>query len=293
MTGASHRLGELQRWMLAVITHPSGIESGIASAEARQQIDVMPGDVRRIVKPSKAMTSVERLAVYGNAYYARLLECMRELFPVLVEALGTELFDEFAYGYLQAYPPCSYTLGHLADNFVSFLEQTRPTGGDSDWSEFIVDLARLEWTIDLVFDGPGVEREPLLDPATLTEIHPARWAEAKLVPVCCLKLLPFQFPVNDYFTAVRLGQQPSPPGRSATYLALSRRDYVVRRYDLSRPQYDLLATLAEGKTVREAITRAAESFGDVDAFAESLENWFHQWSAQGFFQNVRWDDASM
>jgi hypothetical protein len=216
---------------------------------------------------------------------------MRELFPVLVQALGAELFDGFSCGYLQAHPPHSYTLGHLADNFVPYLEQTRPTGDDSDWSEFIVDLARLEWSIDQVFDGPGVERERLLDAATLNRISPDRWAEARLITVCCLRLLQFQFPVNDYFTAVRLGDEPPPPARSVTYLALSRRDFVVRRYELSRQQYDLLSALVEGKTVHEAIVRAADSCEDLDALAESLENWFHQWSARGFFKNVQWDGA--
>ena len=43
---------------------------------------------------SQALTALERLAIYGHAYYARLLECLREEFPVLKHALGEELFDE-------------------------------------------------------------------------------------------------------------------------------------------------------------------------------------------------------
>jgi hypothetical protein len=59
---------------------------------------------------------MDRLAIYGTAYYARLLECLLEEFPVLVHALGEELFDAFAVGYLQKYPSRSYTLNDLATN---------------------------------------------------------------------------------------------------------------------------------------------------------------------------------
>jgi len=41
------------------------------------------------------------------------------LFPACRYTVGDDLFDEFAYGYLQSYPPRGYTLGTLADNFVA------------------------------------------------------------------------------------------------------------------------------------------------------------------------------
>ena len=75
---------------------------------------------------SKRRTSVERLEVYANAYYARLLECLRDEFPALLHAVGEEVFDGLAFGYLQAYPSTSYTLSNLSRNFARFLEETRP-----------------------------------------------------------------------------------------------------------------------------------------------------------------------
>src|SRR5260370_25598234 len=119
-------LEQIQRWMQAAIMHPVGVAQGIASAEARRHIDVGPDEAESVVTRSKALTALERLAIYGYAYYARLLECLGDEFPVLKHALGEELFDAFAAEYLEQYPSRSYTLFHLGLNFPRFLAETRP-----------------------------------------------------------------------------------------------------------------------------------------------------------------------
>src|SRR5260221_5406964 len=117
-----------QRWMPAVIMHPEGVDAGLASDSARQHLDVAPEDVEQVIARSEAQTSVERLSIYANAYYARLLECLGEEFPVLKRTLDEETFDAFAMDYLQHYPSQSYTLGKLGENFMRYLAETRPAG---------------------------------------------------------------------------------------------------------------------------------------------------------------------
>ena len=39
---AMHDLGQIRRWMQAVVMHPAGAEEGAASEEARQEIDLPP-----------------------------------------------------------------------------------------------------------------------------------------------------------------------------------------------------------------------------------------------------------
>jgi hypothetical protein len=296
MNTAPRPLDTLQRWMQSVIMHPLGIVAGIESDAARSEIAVSVADIENVIEPSKACSSIERLGVYGNAYFARLLECMRELFPATVCAVGEEAFDQFTLEYLQAYPPHSYTLEHLSDQFVDFLEETRPADegefGDlgGSWTEFVVDLARLEWTIDKVFDGPGVENSPRLSSEQLQAIPPAEWPHARIEVASCLRLLEFRFPVNDYYTEFRQGNKPDYPAAAESFAAISRRDYVVRRFDLSSPQFALLAALSAGETIEAAIAAAAEAFfaagGDEEQLAASLPRWFQAWTAEGFFVKV-------
>lgn len=284
-------LEQLQRWMQAVITHPLGVGAGIESPAARDAVAISAEELEQVVLPSAACTSVERLGVYAGAYYARLLGCLRDFFPTLRHALGEQLFDRFAAAYLQRHPPRSYTLDRLADHFIQFLEETGPRTNTGDeafaqLAEFVVDLARLEWNIAQVFDGPGWEREPPLSSEALAAIPAERWPEATLEPVPCLRLLAFRFPVNEYFTTFRAGESPVLPRPQPTWLALTRRDYIVRRLPLSGPQHVLLSSLAAGESVGAAIEQAAAQCGDVDRLAAELETWFRDWTAAGLFRRV-------
>jgi hypothetical protein len=289
------QLAQIQRWLQAVITHPDGVEAGMTSDAARSEIDVSPDRVEEVVDRSERRTSFERLEVYANAYYARLLECLRDEYPALLYAAGEEVFDGLAFGYLQAYPSQSYTLGELSRQFAQYLEETRPTDEDEvdagpSWPEFLIDLVRLERCYSDVFDGPGAERMSLLDAAALKDLSPEAWMQARLVTVPCLRLLSLRFPVHEYATAVREKQDPDLPEPTPTWLAVSRINYVVRRWTLSPVQFELLAALIEGQTVGAAIERAATlavaSGESVERLAENLRDWFAEWSSAGFFQAI-------
>lgn len=290
-------LGTVQRWFQSVISHPDGVAGGVESQAAQRLMRLRRSELERVIRRSKNLTAEERLGIYANAYYARLLECLRESFPVLCKALGRELFDEFAFDYLQRYPSQSYTLSRLGDRFADFLEETRPDRGAAgetpaaDWPDFLIGLARLEWNIEQVFDGPGVEGAALLSAADLRGIEPALFGEAWLRPVVCLTLLTFKYPVNEYYTAARrLGagaEPPETPAPGAQYLALTRREYVVRRIVLSAAQHALLTGLKEERRVNQAIALAAERWeGDEVGFTRAIGQWFGEWSAAGMFERV-------
>ena len=64
-------LEKLQRWVQEVITHPDGVSAGVESSAAREQIEISAEQIEDVVEPSSRLSSVERLAVYGNAYFAQ------------------------------------------------------------------------------------------------------------------------------------------------------------------------------------------------------------------------------
>src|SRR6476620_5683102 len=103
MTSDRLELAELQHWLFAAITDPA--------APPRDEVD-------QLVQPSLQQAALDRLAVYRSAYFARLIEVLREQFPCTRFAVGDELFDPFAVGYLKAHSPRPYTLARLADKLV-------------------------------------------------------------------------------------------------------------------------------------------------------------------------------
>ena len=255
-----------------------------------RNIDVSAEQIEKIVTRSNTLTATQRLAIYGHAYFARLQECLRAEFPVLLHALGEELFNLFTFEYLRQYPSRSYTLHQLGENFPRFLAETRPDSDASpnareSWPDFIIDLATLERAFSRVFDGPGVEGQQILDAnqlLTIGQLH-----EARFLPVVCLKLLSFRYPVSQYFRAVRNHEDPALPQPTDTFLAMTRRSYTVLIHELTGRQYDLLSALVAGRSLNQAVNSLARTSGDdPQTLLTNALIWIEDWANKGFFAGL-------
>ena len=290
-SGESPPLDVVQGWFQAVISHPGGVESGFSGEEAQRLIGLGRHELERIVRRSKNLSASERIGIYAHAYYARLLECLGESFPVLRRVLGAELFEPVAFEYLQKYPSNSYTLDRLGDRFAQFLEEARaPDAGDPPaWPEMLADLARFEHAIARVFDGPGLEGERPWGGEDLRALGPEGFASARLVPAPSLLLLTSRFPINDLYTqARRAGEEDelTYPQPGIEHVALCRREFVVRRYPLDPFEFSLLEAIVVGATVGEALALAAEGAEAGEDLGRLVERAFAAWTAAGFFRGV-------
>lgn len=282
----SRTLQQLQQWLQAVITEPNGVRPGIDAA--RGQLGDSPQDIESIVPSSSRLDAVSKIEIYGNAYFARLIECLGEEYPAVKAALEEDSFNAFAFSYLQQYPSRSYTLGDLGRQFPAFLEETKPDdAGDLGWADFLIDLARLEWHYAEIFNGPGTEKLTSLKPHDLQQLTPEEFSAARLIPAPCLRLDAFRFPVHEYATAVRKKQQPpSFPAHQPTWLVMTRRNYVVRRIAVSHAEYAVLYEFwtSPDQPVGEILDRASATW--AEPMQTSLQNWFERWTAAGYFTAV-------
>ena len=188
---ANGSLAQLQQWLLAAISHRGG---GAAADGSRMPVPPASesDDVAQIVASSSGLSAVERLAVYQRGYRLRLLDCMRTLHPALCHALGHELFDQFALGYLEENPSRARTLQEIDRGFAGYLAATAPTGDPEmlereSWPHFIIDLARLERLFAEVYDGSGTERHRILAAHALPEEPSGAWLVAAFHATPCLR----------------------------------------------------------------------------------------------------------
>jgi hypothetical protein len=221
------------------------------------------------------------LSVYQRGYFLRIAHCMREQFPALCHALETPLFDDFVAQYIEQHPPESHTLYDLGRRFPAFLEESRP---DRDlppeeresWIDFMIELARFERQVFVLFDAPGHEGKPFADAATPDE-------RLRLQPAFALGA--YRYPVAAYYHAVRQQEAAPLPGPAPTFVALVRTDYVTRTIALTAPRHRFLSAMADGASVEAAIAAVAASLG-VSA-AEVQQGWQEAvrqpWIEWGFF----------
>ncbi len=284
-------LERIQRWMQAVITHPGGVGSGISSPEARRSVELDAKGLESIVAPSATLTGAERLAIYSRSYHARLLQCFREMFPALFQALGEKLFNLFALDYLQRYPPHSYTLDDLADRFAQHLAETRPDsdappGERESWPDFIVELAEIEWAFLKIYDGPGTEGRALPAAENIRALSLERILETRPVHAPSLRLFAFRYPVHAYMLAARRGEHPQMPAPRDTFVAATRMNYRVALFELSTQQHTLLKAFDGQRPLLGALNRLELLFGSQPQVA-TIRDWLCDWESKGFLEIVQ------
>ena len=257
---------------------------------------VTPVSIDEVITASQQQTSRERVHVYFSAYQARLVDCLREEFATLCKFLEPDVFDGLATAYLQAHPSQSYTLADLGRQFPQFLREAsaelegdacqEPDSADPS-TQFLIDRATLERLYAEVFDGPGHEGLPLITPGVLDAINPAEWPQVRFEMAPSLRLVQFDYPVHEFITACRQGTEPPVPEPQRTSLAVTRRQYIVRRVALTEPQFRLLSLLSTGLSLGDALDTVAASMDDLDSFANDIRKWFQEWTAAGFFVRLR------
>ena len=102
-----------------------------------------------------------------------------------------------------------------------------------------------------------------------------------------MRLLAFELPVNEYFSAFRRGESPELPELEPSFVLLTRREYVVRRRSLSSDQYQLLRALVAGQSVVDALRSAYPTASAPAQLEQELSNWFSIWSSAGCFMGIQ------
>ena len=265
-------LERVQRWMQACILKQGTCEEAISSDAA---VDAIPAEpARRVVLPSKTLSPLERLDIYRDMYLLRMEEALAIDYPVLKHFLGAEEFTRLVAQYVDVFPSRSYTLNRLGDHLPEFVRTltTLPK------KEFCADLARLEYALTQVFDA--VETPPLTG-EVVKAVPQEAWERARLKPIEAFRLLEFDYPVSQYVGAVD-GENRFPRlAKKKTCMVAYRRNYQVKRMDLTRPAFEVLHALASGKTIGEAISRVL-----AGAKRPRLFEWFRDWIVVGLFQAV-------
>ncbi len=152
------------------------------------------------VRQQFGLPAERRLAIYYNAYRARLREALAESFDKTWSYLGDDMFAELAASYLQAHPSQSGNLRWFGARFPEHAAQELP-----DYP-FIAELARFEWALGLAFDAVDAAA---IGAADLRELAPDAWAGTLFGLHPSVQLLPMQW--NSVAMWQALGQQHTPP----------------------------------------------------------------------------------
>jgi hypothetical protein len=267
-------LRELQRWFASVTTHPEGVLEGHLNPGRSRKLE-------RLVTPGPRLSAIDRVQIYADGYFARLIECLTDDYPALSYALGEDTFSSLARAYIESHPSRSRSLNAYGAQMAVFC-RARPEA----WASFAADLARLEWAlVEVVHETVD---ESLAADALLT-IPAARWQTARLLPSRSLRLLGFDYPVNDFFQAFREERAPEMPARAPTATAVYRQGLALWRMGLDLRAALLLKDLVSGVPLSAAVATLesrSKAAGTGEDLARLLPQWLGAWVQSGFFRGV-------
>jgi uncharacterized protein (UPF0276 family) len=231
------------------------------------------------------LSARERFEIYQSGYRSRLVECLADDYPVLGQTLGEQRFEAICNAYIDCHPSHSPSLNAFGAQMSAFCRD-QPSSGFEEASQFLADLAALEWAL---VEAIHAEIAAPFDFASLRGVPIEAWSTARLVPSGAVRILRSEYPVNAYYQACRDGAPPSIPEPCASATAVYRQGLALWRTDLTPAMTQILEALLAEVPIGDALSRMAVPGEDAQALAESERSvmvWFEQWVRAGIFAGV-------
>jgi Putative DNA-binding domain len=217
-----------------------------------------------VIRGSVGFPARQRLAVYARGYLLRLVDCLREEFPVLRRLVGDQVFDLFASAYIAGHPSQSYSLYGLGAGFADFLEATRPAEtGPRSIEAIPANLARLERAMSEAQRAAGLESRRADDVPIEALLHAS--PDLRLHVPDTVRLLHLEFDFAAALTAAAGGVRPDQPPVRETWVAVARRRYRVRAHQVTSRHFALLRAFQySGElSLREAAAMVASATSEA------------------------------
>lgn len=224
----------------------------------------------------------ERVEIYRQGYYLRLIEILEREFSALKNLLGKPAFDAICHDYIDAYPSTHFSVRAYGRFMVRFLS-TRPSS-----EPLHLELAEFEWAFGKVIDAPD---GPQLTIEDMGSIPPEAWAELRLELHPSLRFLSLSLnspaiwralfendPVNHPVPAVERAEQP------LTWLVW-RFNHRAHYQEAGPEQLLMIKAIQENHTFPQ-ICEALCEIMDVDQVPQFAGSTLREWVSVGLISRV-------
>lgn len=223
-------LVKTQQWLATAIRTLDDTQRQIADTEASKYLT-----------QSDFLNSKERLNIYISDYWPRCLDSLEDDFPYLKRWLGDQKFRTMMTSYMDIYPSRSFTLTHLPQDLISYLN-THYTNPDKD---MVTELASIEWAQLLASFSPKKKAfSPKKCHSNSSVLH-----QKKLHLQPHITLLSLS---HDWLTWMAK-KSTKKPAATHLYIAIFQHDDSYETYTLNKGTYLILNHLKTGYPLHLAI----------------------------------------
>ncbi|HVB79234.1 MAG TPA: DNA-binding domain-containing protein [Candidatus Binataceae bacterium] len=264
-------LKDLQAMLYRLITAPEGVAAGLAAERAKGPEALADlhdlNDLENVIESDDRLSAVERLEIYANAYFYRILDCLKEDFPATLAIVGGDNFHNLVTGYLIEYPPTEPSISYAGRYLAEFLLHHPMRAMRERWP-FIAELARLERALTEVFHA--AEAEPLNADA-MRSVAPDDWPTIAMRTHPALAIVDCQWRVDELLrkveTAASETDQPRDAARAAVSVLVWRHNSKVHYRALERPERAALEVASAGASFAAICEAVAAACAEDDSIA--------------------------
>jgi Putative DNA-binding domain len=227
------------------------------------------GVFEALVHGDERLSAAERIGIYADAYFYRLLECLVEDFPATLAVLGADNFAALVKEYLLEHPPTEPSILYAGLYLADFLN-------DHPFAErwpIIADLARLERTVLDVFHATNA---PALSLETLHAVPSEEWPALKLRTHPAVEIVHSEWRIADVLHTVEQGREWTDPKHEEASVLVWRQNALVNYRNLEPAERDALVIVAKGASfaaVCEAVAAGAEELNRVALIGRLMARW--------------------
>ena len=258
------KLREIENLLYQRITEPDRTNESVSDERGLTR-----GVLEALVHGDDRLSAVERIGIYANAYFYRLLDCLVEDFPATLAVLGADNFAALVKEYLLEHPPTEPSIVYAGLYLADFLNH-HPFA--ERWP-FIADLARLERAVLDVFhaaDAPALRLE------TLHAVPSEEWPALKLRTHPAVEIVHSEWQIADVLHTVEQGRQWTDPEHEDASVLVWRQNALVNYRNLEPVERHALVIVSKGASfasVCEAVAAGAEEPSPVALIGRFMARW--------------------
>lgn len=259
-------LAQLQSLLYRLIVAPNGVDEGLARES------LAPGTLDSLIVGDDRLSARERLTIYANAYFYRILDALKDDFPATLALLGETAFHNLTTAYLLAHPPQEPSIGEAGRELSAFTRDNPPDAS----TPFLADLCALERAVLEAFLGPDASP---LTAEELRAIAPNEWPAMLLRIHPTARVLQIDFRVDLTLRAIEAGEPWTLPERTPAHILAWRRATHSHYRLLETDELSAIRLLQDGATFAAICDSiAADASDDV---AARINGMFARWLSEG------------
>ncbi len=277
-------LQSTQEWFASIITSPLAKNDSINPMMPNGML--IAEEAARYIVPSPTLLPHQRLQIYNQQYWWRLLNTLHANFPLVTRLFGYQAFNEkIGLPYLHQCPPNHWSLTLLGERLPSWVANhyTKPD------KPLIHNAANLDWAFTASFIAP---QHPPLDLNQLAQEDPSLLLSKPFYLQPHIHLFEWDYDLLafrelflqeevDYWTEHRF---PALPKKQSSYFALYRTLKNSQAWrEITKGEYFLLQLFQKGSSVEAACEVMEEQeLAVYEQVAANLQKWIQDWTRLGW-----------